>query len=99
MLLANELNGEPLPFDHGAPLRLVAPGQYGYKNLKHLQRIDFYPTFRPGSAGRAEHPRARVDLEERSPGLPGWLYRSHLSRAPPSGAAGVPEGGAGLSAR
>ncbi len=40
MLLAYEMNGEPLPIDHGAPLRLVAPGWYGSVNVKWLKRIE-----------------------------------------------------------
>ena len=75
MLLADELNGMPLPFDHGSPLRLVAPAHYGYKSVKHLKRIDFRTAYRAGSASFGEHPRARVDREERSRGLPGWIYR------------------------
>jgi len=75
VLLADELNGQPLPFDQGAPLRLVAPAQYGYKSMKHLQRIDFHSGFRAGSVGAGEHPRARVEREERSQGLPGWFFR------------------------
>jgi DMSO/TMAO reductase YedYZ molybdopterin-dependent catalytic subunit len=29
-LLAIEMNGQPLPFEHGFPVRLVVPGLYGY---------------------------------------------------------------------
>ncbi|MCU1538517.1 MAG: oxidoreductase molybdopterin binding protein [Humibacillus sp.] len=29
-LLATRMNGEPLPFEHGFPVRLVVPGLYGY---------------------------------------------------------------------
>ncbi len=39
MLLAYEMNGEPLPEDHGYPLRLVAPGWYGMASVKWLTRI------------------------------------------------------------
>ncbi len=38
-LLAFELNGEPLPPQHGAPLRLVVPGWYGMTSVKWLERI------------------------------------------------------------
>ena len=75
VLLADRLNGEPVPADHGAPLRLVAPAHYGYKNIKNLCAITLLSRYRAGSAGRAEHPRARVAQEERGPGLPGWVYR------------------------
>jgi DMSO/TMAO reductase YedYZ molybdopterin-dependent catalytic subunit len=38
-LLAYEMNGEPLPPQHGFPLRLVVPGWYGMANVKWLARI------------------------------------------------------------
>ncbi len=39
ILLAYEMNGEPIPAEHGAPLRLVVPGWYGMASVKWLQRI------------------------------------------------------------
>lgn len=38
-MLAYEMNGEPLPLYHGAPLRLVVPGWYGVANVKWLHQI------------------------------------------------------------
>ena len=38
-LLAHEMNGAPLPPQHGFPLRLVVPGWYGMQNVKWLTRI------------------------------------------------------------
>jgi sulfane dehydrogenase subunit SoxC len=38
-LLVYEMNGEPLPPQHGFPLRLVVPGWYGMTNVKWLARI------------------------------------------------------------
>ena len=38
-LLAYEMNGGPLPPQHGFPLRLVVPGWYGMQNVKWLSRI------------------------------------------------------------
>ena len=38
-LLAYEMNGGPLPPQHGFPLRLVVPGWYGMQNVKWLTRI------------------------------------------------------------
>jgi sulfane dehydrogenase subunit SoxC len=38
-LLAYEMNGSPLPPQHGFPLRLVVPGWYGMQNVKWLTRI------------------------------------------------------------
>jgi sulfane dehydrogenase subunit SoxC len=38
-LLAYEMNGAPLPPQHGAPLRLVVPGWYGMAQVKWLSGI------------------------------------------------------------
>jgi DMSO/TMAO reductase YedYZ molybdopterin-dependent catalytic subunit len=38
-VLADEMNGEPLPAQHGFPLRLVVPGWYGMTQVKWLGRI------------------------------------------------------------
>ena len=40
-LLCYEMNGEPLPDEHGAPLRLVVPVKYGIKSLKRIGRVAF----------------------------------------------------------
>ena len=39
-LLCYEMNGEPLPPEHGFPVRLIAPGWYGVANVKWLTRIE-----------------------------------------------------------
>ena len=44
MLLCYEMNGEPLPHDNGAPLRLIAPGWYGIACVKWLKRIEVRDT-------------------------------------------------------
>lgn len=81
VLLADRLGGRPLDGDHGAPLRLVSPAQYGYANIKHVCRIDVLagrPPERPGSLLDRllqSHPRARVWEEERHGTLPGRLVR------------------------
>ncbi|HYJ70665.1 MAG TPA: sulfite oxidase [Nocardioidaceae bacterium] len=39
-LLAYEMNGEPLPPDHGFPVRLVVPGWIGIASIKWLGQIE-----------------------------------------------------------
>jgi DMSO/TMAO reductase YedYZ molybdopterin-dependent catalytic subunit len=39
-LLCYEMNGAPLPPEHGYPVRLIAPGWYGVANVKWLTRIE-----------------------------------------------------------
>jgi DMSO/TMAO reductase YedYZ molybdopterin-dependent catalytic subunit len=82
VLIADRLDGRPLDGDHGAPVRLVSPAQYGYISTKHLCRIEVH-TGEPEDARASgisarlfeSHPRARVAEEERHGSLPGWLVR------------------------
>src|SRR5207237_7292075 len=39
VVLAYELNGQPLPPQHGFPLRLLVPGWYGMTSVKWLHRV------------------------------------------------------------
>jgi DMSO/TMAO reductase YedYZ molybdopterin-dependent catalytic subunit len=48
VLLAYEMDGKPLSRAHGAPLRLVIPDMYGYKNVKWLRRIEVVPRAESG---------------------------------------------------
>lgn len=78
VLIADRLDGQPLNGDHGAPLRLVSPRQYGFINTKHLCRIELH-TSEPPVPDRfspiSGHPRARVWEEERNRYLPGRVVR------------------------
>ncbi len=40
VMLAYEMDGKPLPREHGAPVRVVIPEMYGYKNVKWVERIE-----------------------------------------------------------
>jgi DMSO/TMAO reductase YedYZ molybdopterin-dependent catalytic subunit len=40
VFLAYEVNGQPLPLEHGYPLRLVVRGKYGSRWVKWLTRIE-----------------------------------------------------------
>jgi DMSO/TMAO reductase YedYZ molybdopterin-dependent catalytic subunit len=77
VLIAENLNGHPLDGDHGAPVRLVSPRQYGYVSVKHLCRIEVLtaaPKRAEGPLFRT-HPRGRVWEEERHGLLPAWVVR------------------------
>jgi len=79
VLLADHLDGQPLTVAHGAPIRLVAPAHYGYKNIKHVNRIEFRRSdagYRPTGYRFMAHPRARVAYEERGSGVPGRVLRA-----------------------
>lgn len=41
VLLAGEMDGQPLSVSHGYPLRVVAPSRYFYKSVKWLHEIRF----------------------------------------------------------
>ena len=82
VLLADQLDDEPLSLEHGAPIRIVAPDHYGYKNLKHIKCLEFYvkkQIVKQGYLRFMDHPRARVFHEERTSKGPGiifrWLYK------------------------
>jgi DMSO/TMAO reductase YedYZ molybdopterin-dependent catalytic subunit len=82
VLLADRLDGYPLDGDHGAPVRLVSPAQYGYMSTKHLCRIEVHasePKRKRWTLVESwllrSHPRARVAEEERHGLVPGWLVR------------------------
>lgn len=42
-ILATHIGGEPLDIRHGAPIRLVVPGQYAMKSVKWLMSIEGTP--------------------------------------------------------
>jgi DMSO/TMAO reductase YedYZ molybdopterin-dependent catalytic subunit len=44
-ILAYDMNDQPLPIPHGAPLRLRLERQLGYKMAKYIMRIDAIDSF------------------------------------------------------
>lgn len=52
-MLAYDMNGEPLPFHHGAPVRLRNEVQLGFKMVKWIAAIEFVESFEQigGGAG------------------------------------------------
>ncbi|HYI37664.1 MAG TPA: molybdopterin-dependent oxidoreductase [Thermoleophilaceae bacterium] len=86
VLIAEHLDGRPLDGDHGAPVRLVSPRQYGFISTKHLCRLEVH-TAEPATRHHRNalnnlglrlvepHVRARVWEEERNGYLPAWAVR------------------------
>ncbi|WP_232667293.1 molybdopterin-dependent oxidoreductase [Pseudonocardia sp. TRM90224] len=77
VLIAQHLDGRPLDGDHGAPVRLVSPRQYGHFSVKHLARITVLteaPAVTEPPLLRS-HPRGRVWEEERHGLVRGRLVR------------------------
>jgi len=44
-ILAYEMNGQPLPIDHGAPLRLRVETQLGFTMVKYIRAIEFVESY------------------------------------------------------
>ena len=63
-LLCYEMNGEPLPAEHGAPVRLIAPGWYGVANVKWLTRIELVDRRYAGRFMAREYVTFREHLDE-----------------------------------
>jgi len=51
-LLAYQLNGQALPVEHGAPIRVRAERQLGYKMAKYVQRIELVENFSHINGGK-----------------------------------------------
>ncbi len=50
-LLAYQMNGQPLPVENGAPIRLAAPIKLGYKQSKWVTKISFVSQIPQGGKG------------------------------------------------
>jgi DMSO/TMAO reductase YedYZ molybdopterin-dependent catalytic subunit len=94
VLLAYELNGVPLPPQHGFPLRLLVPGWYGMTNVKWLTRItlltepfDGYQQARGYRLRQTEdesgEPLSRIYPRALMvpPGIPDFMSRERTARA------------------
>ncbi|SDR88275.1 sulfite oxidase [Actinopolymorpha singaporensis] len=70
VLLAWEMNGEPLPAVHGAPVRVVVPGWIGARSVKWLHRISVQadPSDNYFQATAYRMLPADTDLDQAGPG-------------------------------
>ena len=76
-ILADALDGGPLPAKHGGPLRLVVPRQLGYKSVKWVVRIEITDESVPGILGAARLPGRRAGARrvtggDRRAAVSGW---------------------------
>lgn len=53
--LATRMNGQPLPADHGAPVRLMVPGWYGCVCVKWVNQIEFVSNDAPATSQMQEY--------------------------------------------
>jgi len=94
VLLAYEINGQPLPPQHGFPLRLIVPGWYGMTHVKWLRSIEVAAEpFRGWQQDVAYHLRESEEeqgspvtrIRPRSlmvpPGIPDFLTRERFLAA------------------
>ncbi len=84
VLLAYEMNGAPLPPQHGFPLRLVVPGWYGMTNVKWLSAVTVLD--RPFEGYQQDH-SYRLRSDEQDPGTPLTRMLPRALMVPP----GMPE--------
>ena len=48
VLIAYQVDGRPLPHEHGGPVRMITPQLYAWKGAKWIQRIEVLTENRPG---------------------------------------------------
>jgi len=84
VLLAYEMNGEPLQPQHGFPLRLIVPGWYGMTSVKWLASIELVAEPFRGFQ-QAEAYRYQGDADD--PGTPVTRMRPRALMIPP----GIPD--------
>jgi DMSO/TMAO reductase YedYZ molybdopterin-dependent catalytic subunit len=93
VLVAYEMNGAPLPPQHGYPVRLVVPGWYGMAHVKWLVGVDVVDTPFVGFQQAVAY-RMRMEAEESGdpveliapralivpPGFPDFMSRTRVVR-------------------
>ena len=80
VLLAYEVNGQPLPPQHGFPLRVLVPGWYGMTNVKWLTAITVIDHPFEGMQQRMSY---RLRQEESEEGVPLTRTLPRALLAPP----------------
>jgi len=88
-LVALEMNGRPLPPEHGAPVRLLVPGWYGMASVKWLRRIE---VLTEPFTGYFQRDRYVYDAADGSPPTPVTTMRVRSLVHTPQAGAVVPPG-------
>ncbi len=84
VILAHRMNGQPLPPQHGFPVRLIIPGWYGMAHVKWLKSITLIAT---PFAGFQQKERYRYRQSEQEAGEPVTRMRPRALMIPP----GIPD--------
>jgi DMSO/TMAO reductase YedYZ molybdopterin-dependent catalytic subunit len=84
VFLAYEMNGQPLPPQHGFPLRLVVPDWYGMASVKWLRKIT---AIGEPFSGVQQGIKYRYKRSEFDPGMPVTRKRPRALMVPP----GIPD--------
>ncbi len=83
-MLATQMNGAPLPREHGSPVRLVVPGWYGCACIKWVNRIEIVADSAPPTtqmweyAGRTHQPSNAGSASEPARAAPPQLARDYI---------------------
>jgi DMSO/TMAO reductase YedYZ molybdopterin-dependent catalytic subunit len=79
-LLAYGMNGQPLPAEHGYPVRLIVPGWYGVNNVKWVEELRVSDSMvtegsldRPGSHAQWQQSSYRIHPEGAEPAEHGTI--------------------------
>ncbi|MBW2253339.1 MAG: protein-methionine-sulfoxide reductase catalytic subunit MsrP [Deltaproteobacteria bacterium] len=83
-LFAVGIYGHALPNQHGAPIRLVVPWKYGYKNIKSIAKIELVEE-RPPTFWNEEVPEEYDFLGNVRPDIPHARWSQATERVIPSG--------------
>jgi DMSO/TMAO reductase YedYZ molybdopterin-dependent catalytic subunit len=82
-MIAYEMNGKPLPPEHGFPARLIVPGWYGVANVKWLARIEVRDSRYQGNFMARDYVTIREEVRD---GESVWTFtsvtRDRLKSAP-----------------
>lgn len=90
VILAYEMNGEPLPYDHGYPVRVIVPSWIGVSNIKWVGDMevskqplyspwntDFYKLFGPAYPEGGSAPLTRQTLKSAFETAPGATFAAN----------------------